>query len=119
MMKTLKLFLILAFPLIAGCADREKAPAPVMDGVVLPIKPSGELVRGYALSDDFLEVDFNAVENATLNPASRSEDVTEEDFAKVWAAVYRFYKHVSLEDSMYVCMGYKQWSRHQHLGGDI
>ncbi len=101
-MKTLKLFLILAFPLIAGCANREKAPAPVMDGVVLPIKPSSELVRDYALSNDFIDVNFKAVEKATLNPASRSEDVTEEDFAKVWAAAYRFYRHVSLEDSMYV-----------------
>lgn len=102
-MKVYKLFLILALPLMAGCANSEKAPTPTVDENVLPIKPSGELVRGYALSNDFLDVDLMKVEKATLFPASRSEDVTEEDFAKAKAVVYRFYKHVTLKDSTYVC----------------
>lgn len=101
-MKVLNPFLILALIFLASCANSEKAPAPVADGVVLPIKPSSELVRGYALSDDYLDVDFAAVEKVILSPSSRSEDVVEADFAKATAAVYRFYKHVSIKDSMYV-----------------
>ena len=102
-MKVLKLFLVLTLPILTSCANSEKSPSLTMGETVLPIKPSGELVRGYALSDDFIDVDFKAVEYANVNPAARSEDVTEEDRAKMKAAVYRFNKHVSVVDGLYYC----------------
>ena len=96
--------MILALPFMVGCASSEKAPTLAVDETVLQNKPSSELVRAYALSDDFLDVDYQAIEYATINPtSSRTEDVTEEDHAKMKAAVYRFNKHVSVVDGLYYC----------------
>ena len=103
-MKTLKLLVILALPFMAACVSNEKTPTPVVDENTIPGQPSGELIRAYVESNDFIDVDYKAIEYATINPtSSRAENVTEEDHAKMMAAVYRFQKHVSVIDGLYSC----------------
>ena len=94
----------LALPLLVGCASRENVQdVPVADVSPIPTKPSSELVRSFVENEAFIEFDVDAVSYASINPVSRAENnVTEEDCAKMQAAMYRFYKHVSVVDSQYV-----------------
>ena len=81
-MKTLKLLVILALPFMAACVSNEKTPTPVVDENTIPAQPSGELIRAYVESNDFIDVDYKAIEYATINPtSSRAENVTEEEMA--------------------------------------
>lgn len=90
--------------LLAGCVGRESAKdVPVADVSPVSPRPSSELVRSFVENDAFIEFDVDAVSYASINPVSRAENnVTEEDCAKMQAAMYRFYKHVSVVDSQYV-----------------
>ena len=94
----------LALPLLVGCASRENVQdVPVADVSPIPTKPSSELVRSFVENDAFIDVDVKAVIYGQINAASRAENnLSEEDFAKMQAAIYRFYKHVSIVDSQYV-----------------
>lgn len=103
-MKTLKLLVIIALPFMAACISNERTPTPVADENAIPAQPSGELIRAYVENNDFIDVDYKAIEYAAINPtSSRAENVTEEDHAKMMAAVYRFNKHVSVIEGQYSC----------------
>lgn len=86
-----------------ACVNSETTPITADDNTFI-VKPSGELVKSYVESNDFIDVDVKAIEYAAINPASsRSQNVTEEELAKMVAGIYRFYKHVSVIDGLYSC----------------
>lgn len=103
-MKVYKIFMIVALLFMMACVDSERTQIkPVGENTALA-KPSGELVRSYVESNDFIDIDVKSIEYTSINPAaSRSQNVTEEDHAKMVAAIYRFYKHVSVIDGLYYC----------------
>lgn len=103
-MKELKLLFVVVLLLLAGCVGRESAKdVPAENVSAIAPKTSGALVRMFVENNAFIDFDVDAVSYASINPASRAENgVTEEDDAKMQAAIYRFYKHVSVVDSQYV-----------------
>lgn len=102
-MKVLKIFIVIALLSMMACVNSETTPITADDNTFI-VKPSGELVKSYVESNDFIDVDVKAIEYAAINPASsRSQNVTEEELAKMVAGIYRFYKHVSVIDGLYSC----------------
>ena len=104
-MKAFKIYVLIISSLsMMACVNNERIPITSEGENTFLAKPSGELVRSYVESNDFIDVDAKAIEYAVINPASsRSQDVTEEDNAKMVASIYRFYKHVSVIDGLYSC----------------
>lgn len=96
--------MVSALLILMGCVGKEGVKdAPVVESSPFPYKPSRELVKSFLETNAFLEFDADAVAYASINPSSRAENgVTEEDEAMMTAAIYRFYKHVSVVDSQYV-----------------
>ena len=89
--------LVVAF-LLAGCRSELHN---VLDSV-RGSKASGELVKKYVDDNAYIDFDVDAlVSNIVKQDTGFS--VNEEDMAKMKAAVYRFYKHVSVKEGYYVC----------------
>lgn len=61
-----------------------------------------ELVRSYIEKDTYIDLDVKALAKNMSTPATRSS-VSEEEASKMKAAVYRFYRHVTIEDDYYRC----------------
>lgn len=103
-MNSFKIFMLVVSLSLTACVNSERTPITTEGDVFFRSKSSGELVRSYVESNDFIDVDAKAIEYAAINPASsRSQNVTEEDRAKMVASIYRFYKHVSVIDGLYSC----------------
>lgn len=100
-MRITKLFLILILTFAAGCAKTEDLHS-VTDMVNAAETPSG-LVRTYVETNAFIDVDVPSITYGLANPSSRSSNVNIDDVAKMKAAVYRFYKNVSVENGFYSC----------------
>ncbi|MDE5745067.1 MAG: hypothetical protein K2H84_05325 [Paramuribaculum sp.] len=92
-----KSFLLITSLFIVGCTNKVDVPTPEIEEISV-VNASAELVRQYALSDSFIDVDIEAIST----PDSRST-ISETDMAKAKAAVYRFYKNVKEVDGNLVC----------------
>lgn len=85
-------------PLIVGCSsDTDNLLNHVQE-----IKTSKELVNDYVKNNTYIDIDVDALVHGIVNPKSRAIN-TEEDMAKMKAAVYRFYENVSVENGYYKC----------------
>lgn len=65
------------------------------------INEANTKVKDYVDNNTYIDVDVQALVKKTTAQDSRS-NITEDDNAKMKAAVYRFYKHVSVKDSLYI-----------------
>lgn len=65
------------------------------------INEANTKVKDYVDNNTYINVDVQALVKKTTAQDSRS-NITEDDNAKMKAAVYRFYKHVSVKDSLYI-----------------
>lgn len=106
--KTLKaytsnLVLVIAF-LLTGCRSEANN---VLDSVIEAYAPK-ELVKKYVDDNTYIDIDIDALVRGIITPDSRISG-SEEDLAKMKAAVYRFYKQVSVKEGYYVC-GIKEGS---------
>ena len=84
--------------LLAGCISEA---TNVLDSVRDMDVPE-ELVKKYVEDNTYIDLDVDALVKGVVTPDLGSS-VNEEDMAKMKAAVYRFYKHVSVKDGYYVC----------------
>lgn len=84
--------------LLAGCRSDANN---VLDYVIEADAPK-EMVKKYVDDNTYKDIDVDALVRGIITPDSRSSG-SEEDMAKMKAAVYRFYKHVSVKDGYYVC----------------
>ena len=84
--------------LLAGCRSEANN---VLDSVRDTEVPK-ELVKKYVDDNTYIDLDVDALVRNVVNQDSGSS-VIEEDMAKIKAAVYRFYKHVSVKEGYYVC----------------
>ena len=84
--------------LLAGC---RREANNVLDSV-RDTEVSMEPVKKYVDENPYIDLDVDALVKSVVNQATGSS-VNEEDMAKMKAAVYRFYKHVSVKDGYYVC----------------
>lgn len=67
--------------------------------------PAG-MVKKYVDSNEIIDVDINDLSQRLIKQASGASDATDisvEEIAKAKAVIYRFYKHVSVRDSLYYC----------------
>lgn len=83
--------------LLIGCTSESES---VLQKIKETETPKG-LVENYLDKNIFIDVDVNAIVQNSINPTSRS--FSEDDMAKMKAAIFRFYKNVSVEDGYYVC----------------
>ncbi|MDE7418982.1 MAG: hypothetical protein K2N35_02100 [Muribaculaceae bacterium] len=97
------MFLVVAF-LLAGCRSEANN---VLDSVK-DVEVYVELVKKYVDDNTYIDLDVDALVKGIVNQDPRFS-VNEEDMAKMKAAMYRFYKHVSVKDGHYVC-GIKEGS---------
>ena len=67
-----------------------------------------ELVKRYVDDNTYIDLDVAALVKGIVNQDT-GFSVNQEDMAKMKAAVYRFYRHVSVKDGYYVC-GIKEGS---------
>lgn len=65
------------------------------------INEANTKVKDYVDNNTYIDVDVQALVKKTTAQDSRS-NITEDDNAKMKAAVYRFYKHVLVKDSLYI-----------------
>ena len=65
------------------------------------INEANTKVKDYVDNNTYIDVDVQALVKKTTAQDFRS-NITEDDNAKMKAAVYRFYKHVSVKDSLYI-----------------
>ena len=65
------------------------------------INEANTKVKDYVDNNTYIDVDVQALVKKTTAQDYRS-NITEDDNAKMKAAVYRFYKHVSVKDSLYI-----------------
>ena len=84
--------------LLAGCRSEANN---VLDSVRDTEVPK-ELVKKYVDDNAYIDLDVDALVKSVVSQHTGSS-VNEEDMAKMKAAVYRFYKHVSVKDGYYVC----------------
>ena len=84
--------------LLAGCRSEANN---VLDSVRESKVPK-ELVKKYVDDNTYIDLDVDALVKSVVNQHTGSS-VNEEDMAKMKAAVYRFYKHVSVKEGYYVC----------------
>ena len=84
--------------LLAGCRSEANN---VLDSVRDTEVPK-ELVKKYVDDNTYIDLDVDALVRNVVNQDSGCS-VIEEDMAKMKAAVYRFYKHVSVKEGYYVC----------------
>lgn len=87
-------------PVIAAC-ESEPGKASSITEVASLLETSEGLVRTYVEGNAYIDVDVQSITHAIMNPASRSEEISSDDVAKMKAAVYRFYKNVTVKDSCY------------------
>lgn len=90
--------------LLAGCRSEANN---VLDSVIEADAPK-ELVKKYVDDNTYINIDVDALVRGIITPDSRISG-SEEDLAKMKAAVYRFYKQVSVKEGYYVC-GIKEGS---------
>ena len=91
------MFLVVAF-LLAGCRSEANN---VLDSVK-DTEVSVELVKKYVDDNTYIDLDVDALVKGIVNQDT-GFSVNEEYMAKMKAAVYRFYKHISVKDGYYVC----------------
>ena len=84
--------------LLAGCRSEANN---VLDSVRDTEVPK-ELVKKYVDDNAYIDLDVDALVKSVVSQHTGSS-VNEEDMAKMKAAVYRFYKHVTAKDGYYVC----------------
>lgn len=105
-MNLLKMSVFILFPFLVGCcflvgcgsSEDTKSQPDVSEGVAtLP-----GAVEAYVSSDAYIDVDVSALEMGVVNPSS-SASIDVEDIAKMKAAVYRYYKYVTVRDGRYFC----------------
>ena len=84
--------------LLAGC----RREANNVSDSARDTEVSKELVKKYVHDNTYIDLDVDALVKGVVTPDLGSS-VNEEDMAKMKAAVYRFYKHVSVKDGYYVC----------------
>ena len=84
--------------LLAGCRSEANN---VLDSVRDTEVPK-ELVKKYVDDNAYIDLDVDALVRNVINQDTGSS-VNEEDMAKMKAAVYRFYNHVSVKDGYYIC----------------
>ncbi|MDE6522260.1 MAG: hypothetical protein K2L17_05535 [Muribaculaceae bacterium] len=84
--------------LLAGCRGEA---TNVLDSVRDTEVPK-ELVKKYVDDNTYIDIDVDVLLRSVVNQNGKSS-VNEEDMAKMKAAVYRFYRHVSVKDGYYVC----------------
>ena len=65
------------------------------------INEANTKVKDYVDNNTYIDVDVQALVKKTTAQDSRS-NITEDDNAKMKAAVYRFYKHVLVKVSLYI-----------------
>ncbi|WP_297057337.1 hypothetical protein [uncultured Duncaniella sp.] len=93
---------ILMLPVMAACESEPGKVSSITEAASLLETPEG-LVRTYVDGNAYIDVDVQSITHAITNPASRSEEISSDDVAKMKAAVYRFYKNVTVKDSCYYC----------------
>lgn len=59
--------------------------------------------KEYVENNTYINVDIIAISNALSNSLSRDNSISEEDMAKTKAAIYRFYKNVTMDNGIYSC----------------
>lgn len=84
--------------LLAGCRSEANN---VLDSVIEADAPK-ELVKKYVDDNTYIDIDVDALVRGIITPDSRISG-SEEDLARMKAAVYRFYRHVSVKEGYYVC----------------
>lgn len=89
-MKNIQVLTVALLFALAGCAKKEKESSLLM-GPITSVTTTVS-ARQYAETDSFLNVDARGKSISELSDTSK---------AKLKAAVYRFYKHVSLNNDHY------------------
>ena len=84
--------------LLTGCRSGANN---VLDSV-RDTEVSMEPVKKYVDENTYIDLDVDALVKSVVNK-NTGFSVNEDDMAKMKAAVYRFYKHVSVKDGYYVC----------------
>ena len=84
--------------LLTGCRSGANN---VLDSV-RDTEVSMEPVKKYVDENTYIDLDVDALVKSVVNKTT-GFSVNEDDMAKMKAAVYRFYKHVSVKDGYYVC----------------
>lgn len=101
-MKIFKLLSVITITfLCAGCKSDDNADS--MLEKVQAVEAPKELVKAYVNNNTYIDIDIPSIAYGIANPASRSVEIGEDDIAKAKAAVYRFYKNVSIIDGYYSC----------------
>lgn len=101
-MKTLKLLSVIAITLLfAGCKSDDNADSMLEN--VKAVKTPKELVKAYVDNNTYIDIDIPSVAYGIANPSSSSVKIGEDDVAKAKAAIYRFYKNVSVADGYFIC----------------
>lgn len=96
------LLLLIWFLLLTGACSNKSEMSPEKGEMARIEAPAGA-VRTYVETDAYLDFDVQALVYGAINPSSRTVEVTPDDVAKSKAAVYRFYKHVTVKDGLLQC----------------
>ncbi len=98
-MKQLILSIISLLIISTGCSNGSSSPIAKMQDA----DTAKYNVENDTDSNAYIDVNVLCISDILTKPNSRSKLIKEEDMAQVKAAIYRFYKHVSIKDGYYVC----------------
>lgn len=87
---------------MAACTNETDKNLSVTETITTLKTPEGS-VQTYVESNAYINVDVQSIAYGIANPASRSVEVSDDDVAKMKAAIYRFYKNVTVKDGYYSC----------------
>lgn len=106
-MRNLKLLSVITIMLFfVGCKSgnktEDKSTESTAETPQMTDTPKG-LVKKYVEDNTYIDVDIPSIAYSLANPSAVSGTISGDDMAKAKAAIYRFYKNVSIVDGYFTC----------------
>lgn len=106
-MRNLELLSIITIMLFfVGCKSGNKTEDKITESTAethqMTDTPKG-LVKKYVEENTYIDVDIPSIAYGLANPSAVSGTISGDDMAKAKAAIYRFYKNVSIVDGYLIC----------------